>query len=325
MNFTPGIYEHAARFADCSPWQASRDGELLFRAHAGAYRKYRHAPVVAGIDIYNVEAESLGAVVENVPGSGVPAICNPVFHSSHELLRHLAGTPAHNGRCQLVLEAATRLRETFPGADIRVPVSGPFSLATHLLGFRAVLEEAIQAPMMLAATVHALALWQMRWCEAISGTRLGIIVFESAASPPLLSPSLFRTVELPALNLLLRSAHRCSGAAVPCILGGNTAIIVDALLESGAGGLLCPAETDQQRFLLAARQRPEVHVRVNMQTQVFLGNDAAAALREARRALKLAALHPNASVGTGVLPYDANPDLVEKVKALVTEWKGKSE
>ena len=35
--FTPVIYEHAARFVGRSPWDVSRDPELMFAAHRAAY------------------------------------------------------------------------------------------------------------------------------------------------------------------------------------------------------------------------------------------------------------------------------------------------
>jgi hypothetical protein len=78
MEFTPVVYEHAAKFIGRRPWEVSRSADLLVEAHAAAYGVYRHAPIVAGIDVYNVEAEAYGAVVgasrENeVPRYGQPA------------------------------------------------------------------------------------------------------------------------------------------------------------------------------------------------------------------------------------------------------------
>ena len=61
--FTPVICEHAACFVGKTPWEVSRDPELLFAAHSEAYRVYRHTPIMPGIDIYNLEAEAYGGVV----------------------------------------------------------------------------------------------------------------------------------------------------------------------------------------------------------------------------------------------------------------------
>lgn len=32
MDFTPAVYEHAAALLGCSPWEVSRDEDLLVRA-----------------------------------------------------------------------------------------------------------------------------------------------------------------------------------------------------------------------------------------------------------------------------------------------------
>ena len=44
--FTPAVYEHAARFVNRTPWEVSRDPELLFEGHRRAYLQYRHQVIV---------------------------------------------------------------------------------------------------------------------------------------------------------------------------------------------------------------------------------------------------------------------------------------
>ena len=77
--FTPVIYEHAARFVGRSPWDVSRDPELLFEGHRRAYLEYRQQVIGVGIDIYNLEAEAYGASVENMGGDAIPAIHQPLW------------------------------------------------------------------------------------------------------------------------------------------------------------------------------------------------------------------------------------------------------
>ena len=77
MELSPSVYEHAAAVIGLPPWEVSRDPELLFRAHAESHRLYRQTPIMPGIDIYNLEAEAYGAVVENPGGFGIPAIAKP--------------------------------------------------------------------------------------------------------------------------------------------------------------------------------------------------------------------------------------------------------
>ena len=77
--FTPAVYEHAARFVERSPSEVSRDAELLYQAHRGAYLEYHHQPIAVGIDIYNLEAEAYGAKVEQMDGDAIPAVHQPLL------------------------------------------------------------------------------------------------------------------------------------------------------------------------------------------------------------------------------------------------------
>ncbi|MDW7678972.1 MAG: hypothetical protein SCK70_00280, partial [bacterium] len=86
MDFSPAVYEHAARLIQRSPWEVSRDDNLLFQAHAAAYRVYEHSPIVVGIDIYNLEAEAYGAIIEPPAGDDIPAIGKPVCQSIDDLM-----------------------------------------------------------------------------------------------------------------------------------------------------------------------------------------------------------------------------------------------
>jgi uroporphyrinogen decarboxylase len=79
--FTPVIYEHAASFVGRSPWDVSRDPELLFAAHRAAYIEYRQQVIAVGIDIYNIEAEAYGATVEASTEDAIPGIRRPLLDS----------------------------------------------------------------------------------------------------------------------------------------------------------------------------------------------------------------------------------------------------
>ena len=80
-----------------------RDEELLFAAHAAAYRLYRHTPIMPGIDIYNLEAEAYGGVVQNPGGIGIPAISRPICASATDLLRLRPLNPRTDGRIPMAI------------------------------------------------------------------------------------------------------------------------------------------------------------------------------------------------------------------------------
>jgi hypothetical protein len=146
MQFAPAVYEHCARLIDRRPWEVSRDPDLLFEGQAEAYRRYRHAPVVVGVDIYNLEAEAYGARVDEPDGNGIPAIVDHPFAASADLLALPPLNPVRDGRLPMVLAVGERLRDAMPEADVRIPVAGPFSVASNLVGLNALLCDVLTDP-----------------------------------------------------------------------------------------------------------------------------------------------------------------------------------
>jgi uroporphyrinogen decarboxylase len=323
IDFAPSVYEHAAALIGLTPYQVSRDPDLLFRAHAEAFRLYRHAPVVVGIDIYNLEAEGYGASISEPADNAVPAISERRRCPTCADLLHLRPLdPARDGRLPMVLSAAKRLAGAFPEANVRIPVSGPFSLASNLVGFDRLLCDVLDEPGTVRKALLFLARGQLAFCREIALRGLGVALFESGAAPPLISPELFAQLELPALALLVNEASALAGRPAPCIIGGNTLPILKPLLQTGAGYVICPSETDQAAFMRAMRDRPDVMVRINTDACVFASGSEAAVCRELDRVLALAEDRERVCVGTGTLPFETAPSLVLKAKEYVRSRAG---
>jgi uroporphyrinogen decarboxylase len=317
MQFAPSVYEHAARVIAESPWDVSRDVRLLAKGHIEAYRLYQHRPIVVGIDIYNLEAEAYGAVVRRASGNGIPAIHEHPLSTARQLLDLEPFDPQSAGRIPMVIEAAERVVATCPGADVRVPLSGPFSLATNLVGFENLLSEVRTAPGLVAQARMSLVTGQVEFCKAIVRHGLGIAFFESAAAPPLLSPTNFRDLELPALRAIMARTSSLVSHPVPCIMGGDTLPILDYLLATGTGFVCCPAETDQRGFMEEMKSHREVKVRINMNPGPITANDFDAIKKEVDRVIALAPDDPDICIGTGCLPFEADPQMVLKTREYI--------
>lgn len=310
MQFTPSVYEHAAALIGRSPLDVSRDPDLLFEAHAAAYRLYRHSPVVVGIDIYNLEAEAYGAVLDQPSGNGIPSVSGFPCPNPDEIINIAPLDPEHDGRIPMVLAAGERLARAFPEADIRIPVSGPFSLAGNLAGFDALLCHLLDAPDLVVQTLNQLARGQVAFCRTIIKRGLGVAFFESGATPPLVSPALFATVVRPVLAHIMQEAAAMAGNPVPCVIGGDSAPILEEILSTGTGYVVCPFETDQHIFMRKMREHPAVMVRVNTDMRVFTVGDRASLYREMDRVLTLATGRDRVCIGTGALPFEARPEMV---------------
>jgi len=318
VEFSPSVYEHAARVIGKSPWQVSRDVRLLSQGNIEAFRLYRHRPVVVGIDIYNLEAEAYGAPVERPAGNGIPAISRHPYSTAGELVNLEPLNPKTDGRIPMIIEAAKRVARECPEADVRIPLAGPFSIAANLMGFENLLCEALSDPDSVAEALHHLVTGQVGLCREIVRNSLDIAFFESAAAPPLLSPAQFRQIELPALKEIMENTGAVVGHPVPCIIGGNTAPILEAILETGTGYVCCPAETNQQLFMEKMKAHPDVMVRINMDPRGITSKNFADVEKEVDRVLALAENRQKVCIGTGCLPFEADPEVVLYTKEYIS-------
>ncbi len=317
MQFCPSVYEHAARVIGKIPWEVSRDIELLSKAHTEAYRLYRHRPIVVGIDIYNLEAEAYGAVVSRATGNAIPAIREYPCSSVKELISLKPFDPKTAGRIPMVIEAAERICDNCPDADVRIPLSGPFSLAANLVGFENLLCGIVTGPDLVAEALRHLVAGQVEFCKEVVSHGLDIAFFESAATPPLLSPQNFRDIELEALKEIMQKTAAVVGHPVPCIMGGDTLPILDDILQTGTGYVCCPAKTNQRKFMEKMRDHPDVMVRINMDARAITSKYFEDVEKEVDRVLALAENRRNVCIGTGCLPFEAEPEVVLKTKEYI--------
>jgi uroporphyrinogen-III decarboxylase len=316
MEFTPVVYEHAAKFIGRRPWEVSRSADLLVEAHAAAYAVYRHAPVVAGIDVYNVEAEAYGAVVGASRENEVPSVVGHLCQGAADLCRLVWPDAAGSGRFPMIMEAAARLKEECPGAEVRIPLSGPFSIACALVGFQGILTEVLTDPDTVAAALRYLAAGQLEVCRTFASRGFRVIFFDSAASPPIISSDSFRSVVLPALREMIAGVRSLTNESPPLIIGGDTAGILEDLLRTGTEYVICPAETDRQAFMEVMKKYPSVTVRMNTPARLFASDDREALRAELEYLAKLAGGRPATVLGSGVLPYDADPSMVRFAQEL---------
>ena len=304
MQISPSIYEHAAKIIDETPWRASRDAELMYQAHAEAYKVYQHTPIMPGIDIYNLEPEAYGAVIEEPSDCAIPAVRNHPISNLDDLLQLRPLDAKKDGRIPMQIEVGRRLGMTFPEAIVRIPISGPFSIASNLMGFDRLMLAVADTPDKVAAALMHLVEGQLSFARGVKEAGVDITFFESAACPPMLSPKQFRAIELPALQKLLGGMREIVGRPIPCVIGGNTAPIVESMLETGTNYLICPFETTQEAFLKKVEDRLDVHIRINADLRIVAAGTKEQIRVEADRVMALCRKRPNSCLGTGALPYE---------------------
>jgi uroporphyrinogen-III decarboxylase len=261
-----------------------------------------------------VEAQAWGATLETHDPQGVPVLEGPIFTNIEELLGLADLHVEKDGRLPVLLHAAQKIATELPGVPLRIALAGPFSIAVGLFGFETLLMEMLENGEAVGAALKKLGQHQARLCSEFAERGFQVTIYDSGAAPPLVSPDMFADVVAPALRPIF-DAGRQAGKPVACIIGGDMAPSIEHLLECGPAAVICPAETDQEAFMRKALSWPEIGVRINLPAELVTRGDEAALQEAITRLAPLARQHPRASLGTGVLPYDANPDLILKLSA----------
>jgi uroporphyrinogen-III decarboxylase len=291
----------------------------LARAHIAAYATYGHEPIVVGIDVYNVEAEAYGAELVMGGLDELPHLAGPIVRGPCDIKALPAFDPEITGRMPVLLRAAQVVREACPHAELCVPMCGPVTLAAQLMGIETLLCAAYEEPFAVQAVLRRLANAQLSWYAAIRRLGLRAVVFESAASPPLFSPHLFRQIVAPTLRAMLQAMRELGGEQMPLVMGGDMAEVAETLLPMPVRAVICPAETDQTRFLRVLAARKDVSVRVNMRAGLIASPTWAPIQTELDRVMLLARTGGRSIIGTGVVPYHTSPDNIRRAQAYVAD------
>ncbi len=307
--FVPAVYEHKARLVGRRPSEVCRSLDLLLEALERELEIYGPDALTVGLDVYNVEAEAAGCGVRYFDDSpDVPAVTAPVVSGPGDLARLGRPDPGRDGRMPLMVEAAARLNRAV-GAEVAVrgALSGPFSLACALAGTEDVLVATVEEPRFVRALLEYAARVAADFGAAFLERGVEPVLFDSKASPAAASPRVFREFVLPVYRDLLVPALRAAGArTVPLVIGGDTTPILEDLIATGAGQLLCDAGSDLGLFARRCREVKRA-LRVSVDARLVHRGAPDEIRRVAGRLLEATAGQPGLLFGCGVVAYDCDP------------------
>ncbi len=314
--FVPAIYEHKARLVGRTPSEICRNAELLRAALERELEVYDPDMLVVGVDVYNVEAEALGCQVRYFDDStAVPAIVEPLLEGPASLAKLRLPDPESDGRMPLYLEVAGELvREHGDEMIIRGAVTGPYSLASELVGPERLAMAAVEDPGFTRKLLEFAGRVTVRYGAAFLRRGVEAILFDSRAAPPLVSPRLFRELVLPVYRDQVMPQLKAAGARhLPLIIGGDTTRILDDLLATGATQLLCDAPADLgvfKRACVAAR----VPFRASVDARLIHRGPVEAIRSEAQRIAGQCRDFAGFLLGCGIVAYDCPPAHVLALK-----------
>ncbi|OGD25708.1 MAG: hypothetical protein A2V57_06100 [Candidatus Aminicenantes bacterium RBG_19FT_COMBO_65_30] len=322
--FVPAVYEHKARLVGRSPSEVCRSLDLLLESLEKEIEVYDPDMLTVGIDVYNVEAEAAGCEVRYFGREpDVPAIAAPILAGPGDLGKLGRPDPARDGRMPLFVEAAARLHKD-RGRDlvVRGALTGPFSLACALAGTEEVLVATVEDPRFVRALLAFSARVAVDFGTAFLEKGVEPILFDSKASPAAASPRVFRQFVLPAYRDVVIPALREAGArTLPLIVGGDTTSILEDLLQTGAGQLLCDAGSDLALFLKRCREERRA-LRASVDARLVHRGRPEEIRDEAGRILRAAAGEAGFLFGCGVVAYDCDPRNVLALREARDELSG---
>ena len=112
--FLPAIYEHKAAFIGSTPSAISRDADLLTRALLAEYEAVGPDALAVGVDVYNLEAETVGCKVSFYEGddTSIPGIKpgNHVIKVGDDLINAPLPNPLTDGRMPVNITATANIR-----------------------------------------------------------------------------------------------------------------------------------------------------------------------------------------------------------------------
>lgn len=316
--FLPAIYEHKAWFIGQTPSAISRDAGLLTRALLAEHGALRPDALVIGVDVYNVEAEAVGCPVKFFAGDdpSIPGIPpgSHVLRVGDDLRRAALPNPRSAGRMPVNLAAARNLRCAL-GDDfwLRGAVTGPFSLAVSLVGAEELFMACLDQPEWVRGLLTYAGRITREFARAYIDAGVELIVFDSQASPDLLSPKMYEEFVLPVTRDLIQWANTQGVRDVPLIVGGNTTAIAEQLARTGANNLLCDFTADLEVWSAVARKSGRA-LRRNLAPRLIQTGtpeqNYEAAVRELQRGRDL----PGFIMGTAVVPFGSPTENILAIK-----------
>jgi uroporphyrinogen decarboxylase len=316
--FLPAIYEHKAWFIGSTPSAISRDPELLARALLAEYEAIKPDALVVGVDVYNLEAEAVGCHVTFYEGddTSIPGI-KPGDHRVHvgdDLSQAVLPNPSTSGRMPVNIEAARRVRQQL-GDDfwIRGAISGPFSLAISLVGAEALFMACLDRPEWVHEVLNYAARIIQEFAKGYIDAGVELILFDSQASPELLSPPMYEEFVLPVTTRLVQWAQQQGVRDVPLVIGGNTTPIAELLAQTGANNLLCDFTGDFDEWSQVAQSSGRA-LRRNISPRLLETATADQVYQTAAREVARGRGMPGFIMGTAVAPFGTPTENLLAVK-----------
>jgi uroporphyrinogen decarboxylase len=236
----PYLANWTAPFAGATLKEYASDGRRMAEAQLAAWEKVGQDVIFPDADNYYL-AEGFGCQAA-LHEDGVPTLAKPALRDCREIFHREVPDPHRDGRMPVYLEATRLIAEAVgDGAAIRVPGTGPFAVASYMIGVEEFLmevsrieqgdgtrEAAIERMLDLAAE----ALIRFGLAQLGAGAHI-LQCGDSLASASVISPATFRRFVLPRHRRVFEAWKR-AGAITALHVCGRNEQALDLFADTGA-------------------------------------------------------------------------------------------
>ena len=213
--------------------------------------------------------------------------------------------PEKDGRMPVCLEAAERVSTRF-GRDmiVRGALSAPFSLACELAGAEPLLMAMVDDPRWVSGLLAYAAEIIKSYGRAFVDRGLGIILFDSHASPPLVSPALYkRSCSRRPRRSFIISGETCVFRSFPISWAAIRRSSSTSFSKRERTTSFATSKADLETFISRLRGK-DILLRTNLDPRFLLASPLDAIEARVRAVFAAGRRHPGFMLGTGILPYD---------------------
>ncbi len=315
--WAPAVYEHKAALIGRTVAEVACSSDLLVEAIQAEHEAYHPDFLTVGIDVYNIEAEACGAEIVSTAPDACPEIPKPLFDLDN-LPRELdIPSVPQAGRFEMLLQAGKRITEKLARhCAVRVAASGPMSIAAKLVGFEKLIMAIAMEEDSASRILQFCEQLSQEWCRCLRRSGLDAILFDSFASPPLISPQIYARTVLPMHRRIMSLLESLGQTERPLIIGGDTTVMLDSLAQSGANMLICDFVADAGAFADALGRDETIRVRRNIDPKILSAGPQETTVAADRLQTDLR-LFAKPVAGTGILPYNSDPERFRQFRRLV--------
>jgi uroporphyrinogen decarboxylase len=204
------------------------------------------------------------------------------------------------------------------GNDVKVGVGvcGPFSIAAELAGYENLLMGIYEQAEWVRQLLEGLTEHQKRYCDEIIAESVGITIFESWATPPLISPDIYKKYAMSYEKELINYIKNKGIVSIPLIIGGDTTEIADDIIETGTTLLLADYCVDLDVYLKKATEKG-VTLRANIDPKLVERGDTEQIRKNIDKIIDIAKGYNKLVLGTGVIAYGTPSENILSIKRYI--------